>query len=322
MNKCFLEVRIPISPKPHFFNQVRYLATSLRSLGPPYDDTRFLVSVGDENDPFDIDAVCPWARDEGIIWSWTPKDAFLKWRADKFRYVGTMMDRFREPFTSKFVIIADADILFMRPMPEVWDRLEQTDGVAGSMAHVSPFIEPFSTMPPGSHQDWWLRFFAAYDLRAPILVNEHPAFGLLFNDRSARRSPAYFNSGVIFGTGNSMNRLAAHAISATEAVRSVHDTIFCDQIAFTLMMYKGGVAIDVLPMRYNYPNDPGIESAFPEQLADVAVIHYLRHEIVNRVDIFRTEAAMQALLARTDLVGVNEALRHRMVYVHEYVANW
>src|SRR4051812_46049096 len=113
VSKHFLEVHIPISPRPHFFNRVRYLATSLKMLGGDFKSSRIVVTVGHEEAPLDLDGVLPWARDEGIEWRWVDSKQFLRWRGDAFPYVATMMDRFRRPFESEFVMMADADILFI-----------------------------------------------------------------------------------------------------------------------------------------------------------------------------------------------------------------
>jgi hypothetical protein len=227
-----------------------------------------------------------------------------------------MMDRFRRPFEADFAIVCDADILFMRAIPELLAKVAATGGVAGCMAHVSPFIPPFAELPPGGHADWWARLFAAYGMPPPALIHPHPGYGVLFDDPSARYSPAYFNSGVLVGAGEAMNALAPHAIPATEAVRSVHDMIFCDQLAFTLMLYKTGVPATVAPLRYNFPNHPLIEQALPGELAEVAIIHYLRHEIVDRAKVFASPEALARLIARTDLSGANERLRARLAELH------
>src|SRR5205809_4150885 len=109
-----------------------------------------------------------------------------------------------------------------------------------------------------------------------------------------------------------MNRLAPLAIPATEAARSAYDVVFCDQIAFTLMMYKAGVSFDVLPRRHNFPNFPVIEAHQRKEFEYVAIIHYLRHEVLSRTKDFPSRRAIEALVQRTDLSAANEVLRARV----------
>ena len=73
MLENYLEVHVPISPREFFFNRVRYLAKSLRSLGGDLADSKIIASVGDPSPPVDLDELLPWAREEGIEWRWVDK---------------------------------------------------------------------------------------------------------------------------------------------------------------------------------------------------------------------------------------------------------
>jgi hypothetical protein len=305
VSRPLLEIHVPISPRPFFFNRVRYLAKSLRTLGRDFEGSKIIVSVGHEDAEFDLDAVCPWARDEGIEWRWVDRQLFLRWYGDAFRYVGTMMARYKEPFESEFVMMADADIILVRDFSTLLAQLQGRCAVAGVMAHMSPFRQ----LPALSHAAWWCQMFSAYDLPDPRLEYEHTGWGSMFTDPSARYSPAYFNSGMLLGTREAMNRLAVHAIPATEAVRSVQNIGACDQVAFTLMMYKAQIEIDSIPIRYNFPNIPGFEDRYPDEFNNLSILHYLRHEIVHRDRVFASEAGIEEFVARSNLAGTNEVLR-------------
>ena len=226
-----------------------------------------------------------------------------------------MMHWFCAPFRSDFVMICDADVLFVRPIDDVLERVATAEGVGGSMAHVSPFVQPFSDVPEGSHAGWWRRIFEAYDLELPPLEHEHSGFGTLYDEPDARFSPAYFNSGVVIGTRSAMTRLAWHAFPATEAVRSVHNVVYCDQLALSLMMYAAQVPILVLPVRFNCPNDPVMEKHLPDDYRDIRILHYLRQDVVDRRTAFVSQDSLRSLLGRTDLAGVNELLRTRLAEI-------
>ncbi|HEY0181631.1 MAG TPA: hypothetical protein VGC09_02385 [Rhodopila sp.] len=312
MQENYIEVHVPISPRPFFFNRVRYLAKSLRSLGGDFAFSRFVVTVGDPSPPCDLDRLLPWARDEGIEWRWVNPRFFETWYHTNNPYVSTMMDRFRTGFTSQYVIIADADILFCRGLSDLIGLLNGPLDVGGVMTH----LPPFPGVAGGSHAQWWERMFQAFDLPTPALEFEHSGWGHMFTEAAWRYSPAYFNSGMVIGTGEAFNRMAAHALPALAAVRSVLDTFYFDQIAFTLMMYKTGVRKQLIPMRFNFPNQVSFETTFPEDAADIAVLHYLRTDVVDRDSVFGSRQNIESFVGRTDLAGSNELLRSRVGAVH------
>jgi hypothetical protein len=61
MRQDYLKVHVPISPHAFFFNRVRYLANSLRSLGGDLASSKVIVRVGDLSQPLDLDRMLPWA---------------------------------------------------------------------------------------------------------------------------------------------------------------------------------------------------------------------------------------------------------------------
>jgi hypothetical protein len=77
----------------------------------------------------------------------------------------------------------------------------------------------------------------------------------------------------------------------------------------TLGLYRLGLRRITLEPRYNFANDPLFDAAYPEDLRDVRILHYLRTNIVSRERDFASSAALDALIARRDLRGSNEVLR-------------
>jgi hypothetical protein len=316
MRKHFIEVHVPISPRDFFFFRVRYLAKSLRCLGGDFADSKIVVTVGDLAPAIDLDRLLPWARDEGIEWRWVNNDLFVKWHDSGNPYIATMMDRFRTGFQSEYVIIADADIIFLEPSA-LFSLIKGGLDVGGVMAHVPPFAIGAEL----SHTDWWNRLFDAFDLPQPILEFEHSGWGIMFDHKPSRYSPAYFNSGMIIGTGEAMNRMAPLAMPALNAVRSVMDTFFFDQIAFTLMMYKAKINKRLIPLRFNFPNQSEFEQTYRNDAEAISVLHYLRTEVVDRDRIFASHEAIQSFMARQDLVGSNEKLRCRVAAINRMLTS-
>src|SRR6266851_4195380 len=309
MRMDYLEIHVPISPRKFFYNRVRYLAKSLRSFGGDLADSKIVVHVGDPSPPVDLDRLLPWAREEGIEWRWVNKDFFCHWHRTGNPYIATMMNRFSARFNSKYVIISDADIIFLRDPSSLFSAIKHDLDVAGVMAHVTPF-------PHDTHIDRWIRIFNAFDLPPPMMEFEHSGWGVMCEAETSRYSPAYFNSGMMIGTGDAMNRMAPFALPALNAVRSVTDTFFFDQIAFTLMMHKARVNKKLIPIRFNFPNQFGFEHEYREDADSICVLHYLRTDIIDRDRIFASEESIRSFIERRDLVGSNEELRSRVAVIH------
>jgi len=122
---------------------------------------------------------------------------------------------------------------------------------------------------------------------------------------------------MIIGTGEAMNLMAPFALPALAAVRSVLDTFFFDQIAFTLMMYKARVNKKLIPIRFNFPNQVSFEHRFKKDAESISVLHYLRTDVVDRDQIFASRENIEAFIRRRNLDGSNEALRSRIEAVHD-----
>jgi hypothetical protein len=79
---------------------------------------------------------------------------------------------------------------------------------------------------------------------------------------------------------------------------------FSGQAALTLAIAAAGVPTWALPLRFNFPNDARAEQMYPEELADIAIYHYLRTSVFDRHVIF-TNAERYAAFLGLPLTGVN-----------------
>ena len=107
-------------------------------------------------------------------------------------------------------------------------------------------------------------------------------------------------------------RLYKPYMAAIETVRSVFDNYFVEQIGLTLAVCKESIPYHILPLRYNYPNDPGFDDAWSLELANVCLLHFLRDAVVRRDTDFTSLESMASLIERGDLRGSNEVLRSRV----------
>src|SRR5437016_2489378 len=65
-----LEIHIPISPTPTFFNMVRCLALSLRSNGGAYRDAPIIATAGDRVVDPGLAGRLPWLKSYGLELRW------------------------------------------------------------------------------------------------------------------------------------------------------------------------------------------------------------------------------------------------------------
>jgi hypothetical protein len=303
-----LEIRVPISPTPDFFQRVHFLAASLRQIGGSLTNHEFLICVGGDEEPVDLSERLPWSKHYPITWRWVDRERF---RTDS--YWETSREIFRQPARSKFVICADADVLFVRDFSELLDDLHRSPAVAGVIAHAPPFPK----LPPN---EIWDKLCVEYGVTVPPSIHEHTGWGFMVKAPQHRYTPVYFNFGMVIAPGEMMDTIGEEIIAADTFVSERLATFFRFQIALTLAMQKRCLTSRALPLRYNFPNDPRFDRNYPEELAAVRVLHYLRCEIVHRENDFADLERVAALIRRRDLVSSNEVLRKRVAELYPIVA--
>jgi hypothetical protein len=298
-----LEIRIPISPTDDYFNRIHLIAHAVRSLGGDYADTHIRVTVGADAPARDLHKDLPWSKKLGIEWKWIQGDEFTEWRATAHPYIATMMERFRPPFNAANVLMLDADVVAMQPFDEWLSLVERQPGIAGVMAHVAPF---------GDTAGAWNLLFQKQGLTPPAFTYEHSGWGLMDNDPARRYGPPYYNTGVLLAPAALLEKLYEPYMKALWSVRATLDSYFFEQIALTLALYSADIPFHVSPVRYNFPNQQAFDQRYPEELAHIRFLHFLRTDIVKREADFETLEATRALVARTDLTGSNELFRARV----------
>jgi hypothetical protein len=77
----------------------------------------------------------------------------------------------------------------------------------------------------------------------------------------------------------------------------------------------------LLPLRYNYPNQPEFDLARSGELESIRFLHFLRSQIVQREADFATMETIEKMAARTDLAGSNELFRRRFAELLPSVAD-
>ena len=283
-------ILIAASPTRAFFSQLAAFSLAIRHIAWSRWEPRVHVYIGGECDP-------------GAYAEWRPhlREIDLSWVSDaRFAREGDWAqsdDVFRfAPRDVDVLLAMDADTLPVASLETVLDRVLETGSVAGTLAHY-----PF---PDRSARDSWeqlarglldvpLEFSFFHSLMDPGTPDEH------------RLAPFYLNFGVVFFPSGSFDEVARHYLMMRPTVAErLEAPDFSGQVALTLAVTAARVRTWALPMRYNFPNDPVAERMYPEDLAQVAVFHYLRTGTFDRHTIFTNREEYHRFLG-LQLTGVD-----------------
>ncbi len=316
-----LELRTTISPTPYFFRRIHFLAASLRALEQSIGRYEIVVSVGGGTGDENYYRTQPWSKAYPLLWRQVHPDVY-----SRLGYQATNRDRAWHMSRADYIMNVDADIIFVRDFSSLLDELDAFPAIAGVMAHISPFsARPVLTpafenrvAPDDTQAAYWRLLGDHFGVELP-LVYPFSGWGFMNSDPNFRYAPAYFNGGMVLGPAAYMEQMYRHYEPAEIAVNDVMETYFRPQLARTLITYKLGIPYRVLPVRYNFPNDPGFDAAWPEELDAVSILHYLRTAVVHRDENFADPSGIRSLVARTDLTGSNEVLRRRVEALYQQV---
>lgn len=299
-----LDVRIPIGTSPSLVNRACLIALSLRDLGY---DALVHATIGADRAPAEIEAQVARQLDAfGVSFSILSRERFLAWSKTANPHMATMSARFDASPMAADVLLLDADVLPIRRFDEFLASDPQTGAdIVGVMAHASPFQD---------HRKTWDRLFDGFGIQKRLrsLEAEHSGWKIMEFDEQRRMSPFYFNTGVVLIAQDAFPNLGRTYQAALEFTHSLMNSYFADQIAFTLALYWLGCFVNVVSPKLNFPNDPGFDSRYPDDLADARFVHFLRSGVIDRDYDFSSVATMERLVARRDLQGSNEVLRERV----------
>lgn len=290
-------ILIAASPTRSFYSQVAVLSVALRKLSWSRWHPSVHMYVGGE---LDIHAYAEWhphLRDVEISWvsdARFSRDGDWAQSDDVFRFA---------PLDADVLVAMDADTLPVVELEDLLDCVHDSGCIAGVIAHY-----PFPLFPDVSLKEAWEQI-------ARGLTGVRLDFGFAHTlvpaaaPAEQRRTPFYLNFGVVLFPRACFEAVASHylAIRPTLMMRMA-DPDFSGQAALTLAIAAAGVPTWALPMRFNFPNDPRAEEIYPEELADVAIFHYLRTSLFDRREIF-TSAELYAAFLDLPLTGVNALFR-------------
>lgn len=286
-----LEIHVPISPTPTFLTMLHCLTLSLRRFGGRYAGARVVATVGDAAIDGGLAARLPWLARHDVEIRWLPE---ARYREDS--YYATAVDRCRYDFAADVVLLLDADVLVAGPLDDLVELAWREQALGGLIAHVSPFTE-------GGR---WPALFAHCGLGAPRATYQHTGWGAMSTDEALRHCPAYFNLGVLCAPRTLFARIGDEIIALMHRVNAFALTPYRCQLALALAVAKLALPHRALPMRYNFANDPRLESLHAAELPPARILHLLRdHQQVNKWELFAAVERIDAFLRRRDVSGVN-----------------
>jgi lipopolysaccharide biosynthesis glycosyltransferase len=292
---------------------VQYFAASLRQHGAGFSDARIVVSVGEDCEPYDLAAATPQLAEYGITWRWVDRELFRR-----HSYYATCLDRFAEPFEADFVLMADADILITGDCSDLLAQLEQPRGIAGVIATYPPWL---GRNKGDVDRERWGEMFALAGLQQPIFDCPHPGHGVYYPAGSGMETgPAYYNFGFVLGTRDAMNAIAGTFPQDFLLALDFMQTDLCCQAGLALSIIRNAVRYRTLPVRYNFWADPRYHQAFPDDAADMRILHYLNGPFRKHYDNEGTaEIAAWLHAHRNDQDAHTQFIHHAVSRAHAAV---
>jgi hypothetical protein len=195
--------------------------------------------------------------------------------------------------SADLIVLCDADTVLLRDINPLLAAFPlDRPALGGHMAHAPP---PASggELPDPRTGDFWPALFALFGARAADRLFDYSM------DEGGRlpQAPAHFNLGFVALNPGALTALGSSIFDFQRAfIRKVDSHMRC-QVALTLIAYKEGLDIDVLPAAYNAANDIAHLRRNYLSSADIRVLHYLRNDEIDRNVVLQDEF-MDDFLAR------------------------
>ena len=295
-----LEFRVPISPKPAFYAQVRLIAQSLARLGGEYARARIQVCVGEQPALAELREGNRWSESFPVDWFVVPDEVYARvpappWASGHARY-------FRSS-DADVVVLCDADICPVADFDELLLHLQDASpAVAGLQAHYAPF-------KTDNDATWRGLLEAAGAPLAPM----QRAYSMDVQGLQGT-APAYFNYGFVAFNAAAFRAVAAdidHCLAL--ACEGLPQNPFAAQVALALAVARGGINVLDLGHEHNCANDDLLVAHELVHPGDVRVIHYLRGDDLARHRFLCDRDLFEAFLARERANPINERLRQHLL---------
>jgi lipopolysaccharide biosynthesis glycosyltransferase len=288
-----LEIHIPISPTPSFFTMIRYFAATLRRNGGQFAGASLVVSVGDDCEPFDINAAYPELAQYRIAWRWVDREQFRQ-----HSYFATGLDRWADPFKADYVLMADADLLVTGDFSNVIEKIPQPCGIAGVIATLPQF---WATGLGNVDRARWAELFQLAGLGEISLDCRHLGIDIFYtaNDAIAEAPPVY-NFAFVLGTRDAMNSIRKSFEMDYLLAKDYMKTVVAAQVALCLSIVRNKIPYTCLPPSYNFWSHELYLRHFPQDAKEMKIFHYLNPPFRKHIDTISHSSINERLFACRD----------------------
>lgn len=296
MNRTLYFV-IPASPTASFFSQIAMFELAVRRRTWRFFTPQVIAVFGDTPDDETYDKWRPHIQN--VVKVFLPSDQSTT--GDYMRQVDW---RFRVvPTDADITIFCDADTIVVGDVEDMASMVTTEQSVAGVIAHYH-----FPGSSPLSPQRQWDTISTSLIGRAMTFPYQYTLSPTQFPPEQ-RKAPFYLNFGAVFVAGPILERLARRYLDLRPKVSYITNGSYMSaQIALALAVEAEEIPRRALRMAYNFPNDPIADERYPEELADVRILHFLRQKQVQRAKIFATPREFARFL-ELPLEGSNHALQ-------------
>jgi capsular polysaccharide biosynthesis protein len=291
-----VEILIPASPVAAFFSQIAAFSWALKSLRWSRWQPALRVVMGGDVDTQALERWLPFLGDvEIVLLSRVQSRREGIWAQYDSLYQIASKD-------ADVILRMDADTLPVSDFEDVLDRVMEIGGIAGVIEHY-----PFSAPGGLAQSEDWQRL-ATDVIGRPLDL----CFRYTLLPDPERPAPFYLNDGAVYCSGKIFPELSRHYLRLRpRLVHRLTDPYFAGQVGFALAVAELGAPTWALPARYNFPNDERAASLHQDELARVAVFHYLRTEKFDRHKIFRDAAEYGGFIER-HLTGVDAVFQKKV----------
>ena len=171
------------------------------------------------------------------------------------------------------MLMSDADICFVRPFSDITQRLSKPKSITGVIATFPPFM---ARGAGNVDRERWRELFRLAGLGEPPWDSVHPGYGVVYREKEGiLEAPPYYNFGFVLGTRDAMNAIRETFEADYFLAKDYMKTDLAGQAGLALSIVRNNVSYNSLPVRYNFWSADFYLSAFPDDAADIRVLHYL-----------------------------------------------
>lgn len=244
----------------------------------------------------------------GIEWIDVDQRAF-----DAHSYAAATELRFCRPTGHDVIVLADADLFFTGSIGDAVATCAEDEAVLGVTAYRTPFTETsYPERASLGELECWSDLFAKLNLASPRFTSTHPAGYEEGWADDVSRCPPYFNFGMVFVPSRLAADIGHRFIAELPAVRDVFSGMHSAQIALSTSLHRSKIDSKELPLRYNFPNQLPYIEEYPDEVADLRVLHYMNAKYFDKESDLDTVGSIRDWLRDAPDDRLHERLGHML----------